>query len=266
MSNAAIVRGADASLVFDTANLRHARTLRVAVPETPPLREVVISHMHGDHAHGAMHFQPVRVWSRTFTRDRLAFWAEHDLGPYGEEYERYLPGAREEYERLRIVVPDTVLDERGAIDLGGGVVVRLFPEATAHTPGDLWALVEPDGVALCGDLWFNAVEPNISQGSIEGSLAALARLREARAEVYLPGHGPAGRLEPDDMMERFCAWLGASIDGHMNEGSSGEALAQAVREEFEEQKTSSDDPIAFAFEWEDALEGAVGRAESPSYE
>jgi len=68
------------------------------------------------------------------------------------------------------------------------------------------------------------------------------------------------------MMERFCAWLGASIDGHMNEGSSGEALAQAVREEFEEQKTSSDDPIAFAFEWEDALEGAVGRAESPSYE
>jgi glyoxylase-like metal-dependent hydrolase (beta-lactamase superfamily II) len=266
LSNAAIVSGAEATLVFDTANLSYAVGLRAAVPERPPLRDVVISHVHGDHAHGAMRFEPARFWARSFTRERLAFWAGHDLTPYGEEYERHVPGALEEYERIRIVVPDTVLDEPTQLDLGGGVAVRLIPEPTAHTPGDLWALVEPDGVALCGDLWWNGAEPNLSQGSIEGSLAALARLREAGAGVYLPGHGPAGALESRDMMERYCTWLRASIDGHMAAGLSGDALAAAVREEFEEQKVSSDDPITFALESEDGLEGNVAQAESPSYE
>ena len=268
VSSSAIVRGTEATLVFDANTLRFARALRTAVDErpSPPLTDLVLSHTHGDHTHGAMYFAPSRVWARPYTQERLAFWAEHDLSPFVEEYREHYPGAEQEFASIRIVVPDSTVDEPETIGLGGGVTVSLYPEGTAHTPGDLWALVEPDGVALCGDLWFNDSEPYLGNGSIEGSLRAIEHLRDAEAHVYLPGHGRAGPLAPPglDMMERFCAWLRASVDAHAAAGLSRDELLKAVRSEFEGQKTASDDPIAFSLEIPGFLEDGAEQALTPA--
>ncbi|MEI8191909.1 MAG: MBL fold metallo-hydrolase, partial [candidate division NC10 bacterium] len=66
VANSAIVRSSEATLVFDANLLRFARALRAAVDqgEGPPLRELVLSHPHNDHAHGAMHFSPpAHTWA-----------------------------------------------------------------------------------------------------------------------------------------------------------------------------------------------------------
>jgi glyoxylase-like metal-dependent hydrolase (beta-lactamase superfamily II) len=229
LSNSAIVRGSDATLVFDANIGAAAVALRAEVERAgPPLRYLVLSHVHTDHTLGAMVFAPpARVLARSYTRDRLARWAEdpstlppNDLG-----------------HELRIVVPEEVVDAERSIDLGGVTVhVRAEPTA-AHTKADLWAVVEPDDVVLCGDLWFKDCEPYLGSGSPVGALAAIQRLREVRGAVYLPGHGPSGQLDPragEDPVERFIRWMLRETRRGMRRGRSGADLATLVRDRFGE--------------------------------
>lgn len=263
-SNAAIVRGTDATLVFDATLLSQARALRRAVDAAPPpLRELVISHSHNDHAHGAMYFTPpARAWASRFARDRLAYWATRDLAPFAEEMRALNPELAAEYAEVRIVVPEQVVEGQAVIELGGGVRVALYSEALAHTAGDLWARVEPDGVVLCGDLWFNGHEPYLGNGSAAGSLTALRHLRESGGSVFLPGHGPAGQIaaDPDEPMGRYCRWVMERTSEGLARGLSGESLRVAVRAEFIAQR---DRPggIRFIAEWPSFLEDAVEATE-----
>ena len=274
VGNSAIVRSSEATLVFDANLLRFARALRAAVDqgEGPPLRELVLSHTHNDHAHGAMHFSPpARTWASHYARDRLVYWAGRDLTPFIEELvaeQRILgvidPSTEAEYREVRIVVPDRVVAAAGeTIELGGGVRVRLHPEATAHTPGDLWAFVEPDGIALCGDLWFNDCEPYIASGSLAGSLNALSHFRESGARTWLPGHGAAGSVRGpgEDAMERYCRWVGDTVQAGLARGLRGADLRTEVRRAWNTQREGPL-PIRFALEIPGFLEDNVEMVEA----
>ncbi len=262
--NAAIVRGADATLVFDSAVLRYARQLRQATDTSgSPLAHLVLSHGHYDHAHGAMYFAPpARVWARRFTRDRLAHWSRRDLSPFGQELTSTNPELARTYDQVRLVVPDEVVERETAIELGGDIRVVLYPEGTAHTSGDLWAMVEPDAVVLCGDLWFNGYEPYLGSGSAAGSLAVLRHMRAAQARIYLPGHGPAGSIAPDgdDMMSRYCLWVAEHTADGLARGLRGESLRVAVRAEYLAQR-DAEEGIRFALEFPGFLEDGVEATE-----
>ncbi|HEX9123007.1 MAG TPA: MBL fold metallo-hydrolase, partial [Actinomycetota bacterium] len=209
-SNSAIVRGRDATLVFDANCFRFADELRAAVDKAgPPVRDLVLSHAHDDHTMGAERFAPpARVLARASACARLQRNVVEGSAP-GVQYERGYPGAAEEGRRVRIVVPEREIERPETVELGGGVRVHLRPEEPAHTDGDLWAFVEPDDVILCGDLWYVDCEPYVGSGSVRGLLRAIGRIREAGARVHLPGHGPAGRLGPasTDPVERHLAWV-----------------------------------------------------------
>ncbi|HEU4355881.1 MAG TPA: hypothetical protein VFT27_09870, partial [Actinomycetota bacterium] len=100
-------------------------------------------------------------------------------------------------------------------------------------------LVEPDRVALCGDLWYVACEPFVGSGSVRGLLGALASIRDAGARLHLPGHGPAARLGPaaSDPASRYLTWvLETAADEHAG-GLTGRALGARVRERFEDQRS-----------------------------
>ncbi len=167
------------------------------------------------------------------------------------------PEAQQWYEEeFRLVVPDRGVEEPTTIELGGGVEVRLQPEVTAHTPGDLWARVEPDGVVLCGDLWFHDFEPWLGLGALEGSLEALGRMRAADGLCHLPGHGLAGRLESSDKMICYIGWIQEHVRLALGSGLTGTALATRLREEFDREP-----PVRFALPIEGFLEDAVAGAE-----
>jgi glyoxylase-like metal-dependent hydrolase (beta-lactamase superfamily II) len=265
ISNSAIVRGTERTLVFDANVLRFARTLHAAVlAEGPPLTHLVLSHHHDDHTFGAMHFAPpAEVLARAYVRERLERFARMDPGEIADWYrdEVYEPGAAEEMLAMRIVLPDAVVEEPRTIDLGGGVVVHVRPFAgAAHTKGDLWALVEPDGVALCGDLWFRDCEPYLASGSVAGAMAAVGELRASGARVHLPGHGPSGRIGREDPVERFCGWLLETVAAQVEQGIEGDELKVVVRAAFAAQ---SGRPGAVGFSvaipgfLEDGVEAAV---------
>jgi cyclase len=262
-ANSAIVAGSDSILVFDANIFHYGKDLKAAVDHRHPGLPVqlVISHAHADHTDGSMYFvPPARSLATEFTRGRLAWWRDQDQTARNAEYQSAYPQTAEWYRDFRMVIPEQTVGSRKVIDLGGSVSVQLLPEGPAHTVADLWGLVEPDGVALCGDLWFNNCEPYLASGSIDGSLAAITHLRSAQARVYLPGHGRAGQLQDGDRMERFCRWIQERVRAGLERGHKGEELQRAVRAEFE---AESRDPngIRFAFTWPDFLEQGVAAEE-----
>lgn len=249
LSNSAIVHGAERTLVFDANMLRFARTLRAVVDtEGPPLTELVLSHHHDDHTFGAMYFAPpARVLARAHTRGQIERLAAMDVREIAESYrdDAYEADAVAQVLGVRFVVPEVVVEVAETIDLGGGVSVQLHPfGGAAHTEGDLWAFVEPDGAALCGDLWFNGCEPYLGSGSVSGAKAAVAELRTVGARIYLPGHGVAGRITSNDPVERFCDWMLGTVAAQLEQGIEGHELKVVVRAAFEAQK---DRPGAVGF-------------------
>src|SRR3990170_890715 len=238
LSNSAIVRGADATLVFDANCFGSARALRAAVDVTgPPVRDLVLSHAHDDHWMGAELFAPPAVvHARLQVRERLRRTASEGRVP-GAQYRRG-PDALGEDREVRVVLPDVVVETDSSIELGGGVVVHLRSVGLAHTDGDLWALVEPDDVVLCGDLWFVDCEPLVGSGSVRGLLDAIGAIRQADAGLHLPGHGPAARLGPagTDPAERCLVWVLEATADAVGRGLAGPALGAEVRERFEDQR------------------------------
>jgi glyoxylase-like metal-dependent hydrolase (beta-lactamase superfamily II) len=264
ISNSAIVRGTERTMVFDANILRFARTLHAtAVAEGPPLSHLVLSHHHDDHSFGAMYFAPpAEVLARAYVRRRLERFAGMDPREIADWYRDglYEWGAAKEMLGLRIVLPDVAVEEPTAIDLGGGVVVHLQPFVeAAHTKGDLWAFVEPDDVALCGDLWFNDCEPYLASGSVAGAMAAVGELRACDAGVYLPGHGASGWIGRDDPVERFCAWLLETVAAQYEQGFEGDELKSVVRAAFEAQ-SGEPDAVGFAVAIPGFLEDGVEAA------
>ena len=254
LSNSAVVTGSDGTLAFDANALAWARRQRAIAEDQPvPLTHLVLSHHHDDHTLGASLFSPPAiVRARGDTRERLARRAREGLD--AEAYAEWGPTAVDEVRDLRTVVPDEIVEAPETLDLGGGVRVHLSPYPIAHTRGDLWALVEPDGVALCGDLWFNACEPYI-EASAAGSRDAVAELRASEARLYLPGHGRAGVVVAAgrDPVERYCGWLVEQALVLVE--LEGAALAAEVRRRYEERE-----PF-FPFAMPGFLEGSVRAAE-----
>ncbi len=266
LANSAIVEGTEATLVFDANVLRFATGLRAAVdnPGRPPLRHLVLSHVHADHAYGIGTFvPPAEAWASRFTRDRLAYWRGQPLTGQAEEFRAYDPSFEAGMLATRLVVPQRAVETPTVIELGGGVRVALRLERDAHTQGDLWGLVEPDGVVLCGDLWMNQVEPYFGNGTLTGSLAACAHLRDAAAATYLPGHGLAAPLPGAnaDPMERLIVWLLDQVPEGIARGLRGEALRREVRRAFEAQAVTPGG-IDFASRWDGFLEDSVEKAEA----
>lgn len=238
LSNSAIVRGTDATLVFDANCFEGARALRAAADaHGPPVGHLVLSHGHDDHWMGAELFAPpATVHARASARERLRRTVSEGRVP-GAQYRRNDASGPEE--PVRVVLPDALVEAGATIELGGEVVVHLRAVPPAHTDGDLWALVEPDHVALCGDLWYVDCEPFVGSGSVRGLLNALGSIREADAAVHLPGHGPTATLAPagTDPASRYLAWVLETTGEEIGRGAGGHALGRRVRERFEDQRS-----------------------------
>jgi len=220
-ANATAVYGDGAVLVVDPFIApAHARLLEAAIRERTkaPVRFVVLTHHHTDHALGAAYFgrKGAVVAAHRLCAARMA--SDHP-GLIAERREK--PEIAGLFADAAHVPPSAVFDERLDFDLEG-IPVRVRPAGHAHTPGDAVLLVGDD-LVLTGDVVSNGYHVNYEDASLDGAEAAARDLLAGPGRRFVPGHGaPGGR----EIVERQLAYHRAVRE----ESRRAEGGAEALRE------------------------------------
>jgi cyclase len=200
LSNAGLVVGERGAVLVDTAaTLRRARRLRqevLAVTRRPP-NVVVNTHHHGDHVFGNQVFAGhATVVAHELARTEILraglgltqIWPDVDWGD------------------IELVPPSLTFRDALRVDLGPSTVELLYV-GPAHTTNDVVAWLPERGVLFSGDVVLAGATPFCLMGSIEGSLAAIGRLRALGATTVVPGHGPVAGPEVFDDTEEYLRWI-----------------------------------------------------------
>lgn len=198
----------------------HARLVEAALRErtAAPVRFVVLTHHHTDHALGAAYFaaQGAVVVSHRECRDRMA--AEH---PGLIETRRQDPALQSLFADAASALPEVTFDEGLVLHLDDQEIEVWHP-AWAHTPGDAFLYLPDERVAVCGDLIFHAYHYNFEDALPDGVREGLRALRALDADVFIPGHGTPGGEELIETQLRYLDRVAALV------AAAGEAPAEDV--------------------------------------
>lgn len=216
-ANALAVYGGGAVLVVDPfVAPAHARLLEAALHERTrdPVRFVVLTHHHTDHALGAAYFarKGAVVVAHRRCAERMA--AEHPA-LIAERQAR--PELAVLFADAASLAPAALFDERLDLDLRG-ISVRVRHAGHAHTPGDAVLLIGDD-VVVTGDVVSNGYHVNYEDASPDGAAAAARALLDGPGRLFVPGHGaPGGR----EIVERQIAYHVAARDAARRPNAASE--------------------------------------------
>lgn len=222
IANIGFIVGRDAVLVTDSGgSFVDGERLRAAIKTKTdkPIRYVVISHVHPDHAFGAGAFRqdnPIFIGHA-----RLAAALEARAAYYRKRLEELL-GANNVGD---VVLPTMSVEKRAEIDLGDRTIA-FTAHGIAHTDCDLSMLDRTTGVLLPADLLFARRVPSLD-GSLLGWLREVEALRAMGAQRAVPGHGPLV-VDYAAAAADLIRYLTALRDGTRQAIASGAGIEAAV--------------------------------------
>jgi glyoxylase-like metal-dependent hydrolase (beta-lactamase superfamily II) len=194
-ANCTAVAGREAVLLVDPLIApAHARLVEAALRTKTrlPVRFVVLTHHHTDHALGAGWFAGKGTTIVAHRACQEAMAVEH---PKLIEARRRVPALAELFADARPCRPSLDFqDEVLTFDLGG-CVARIFHPGPGHTAGDAVVYFEGESVAVCGDLVSAGYHVNYEDAALANLEKGLEVLRGLGARSYVPGHGVAGGAE-----------------------------------------------------------------------
>jgi quinoprotein relay system zinc metallohydrolase 2 len=222
IANIGFIVGRDAVLVTDSGGSRaDGERLRAAIKAQTdrPIRYVVISHVHPDHAFGASAF---RQDAPTFIGHARLGAALNTRGAYYRKRLAELLGPAQVGD---IVLPTLPVQDHAEIDLGERTIT-LTAHGIAHTDCDLSMLDRRTGLLLSADLLFVRRVPSLD-GSLLGWLRELDVLKATGVQRAVPGHGPVV-VECAAALADLARYLAALRDGTREAIASGAGIDAAV--------------------------------------
>jgi cyclase len=227
-ANCTAVIGRDSVLVVDPFIVpAFAKLVEDALRDRTPLpvRFVVLTHHHTDHALGAGWFagRGATVAAHAACRDAMA--AENpglikarrrvrELAELFRDVEPHLPG---------IVFRDAI-----EIDLGESRA-RVFHPGPGHTAGDVVVRLERESIVVCGDLVSAGFHVNYEDAVVENLENGIRGLRDLGARTYVPGHGaPGGPEILEEQLRYHEAIAAASSVEEVRRRFPGYALAEVL--------------------------------------
>jgi glyoxylase-like metal-dependent hydrolase (beta-lactamase superfamily II) len=185
--NVGVVIGEDGLLIVDTrASHREAAELcdELAGFSDLPVRWVVNTHWHWDHAFGNALFPSADIWGHELSQLALA--------QHGDEMrsgaKEWLPASRHhEIDEVEIVAPNKTFSDE--VSLAIGREVRLTYHGLGHTDADIIIRVPDAGVAFFGDLIEEGGPPNFGDSHPVAWPLTLRLAAEGMPAVAVPGHG-----------------------------------------------------------------------------
>ena len=257
-SNAMVVVTEEGVLVVDshiTPAAGRALIEGISQITDKPIRTLVNTHFHYDHAHGNQAFGPgVRVVGHEYTRRKMATapLEEHTFKGSSERDRQALEEMRaaletasdEERQDLETqigiqaahvestaeidpVAPDTTLAEKMTF-FRGGREIQLHFLGRAHTGGDVVVYLPAERLVFTGDMMLGG-PPWPGDGWVNEWPATLERLKQLDFDLILPGHGPYFRdRELIDHVQAFHRELWEVVSGLHAEGVSAEDAVERI--------------------------------------
>lgn len=260
VSNAMIVVNEDHVLVVDSHITPDAGDGLVATVRgltDKPIRYLVNSHYHYDHAHGNQSFPAeTQIIGHEFTRTKLLGdpLSESTYQVIGSvEYEESVVAALEErlaaaegderetleaqiammkrhVESLRNVepTPPNVTLQYKLTLFRGGREIQLLHLGRGHTGGDVVTYLPAEGIAFTGDLFY-AGAPYLGDGFADEFPDTLQRLKDLQPRIIVPGHGPlVTDLTQIDFAQEYLRRYWSQVSEAFAEGLSVDEAQQAV--------------------------------------
>lgn len=237
--------GSDAALLVDPLIApAHARLVDDALKgkTNAPVRFVVLTHHHTDHALGSSYFANREgvVISHRACRELMA--GEH---PQIIAERRARPELRELFADTDSVLPSVTFDE-GLVLYAGGIEVEVWHPGWGHTPGDAFLFIPEMGVAVCGDLVFNGYHYNYEQASLAGARKGLQALASLDAETFIPGHGAPGGSDVLDAQTRYHDAVEKIVSAGLSAGEEEAAITAEISRRFPDHLMRTVIPFAIA--------------------
>ena len=218
--NMVVSHGPDGTVLIDDQFAPLTPRIQAAIARlgAAPVKYLINTHWHGDHAGGNANFGGAGaiLIAQDEVRTRLAAGATR--------------GAAATAPAPAVALPVVTYRDSVTLHLNGDTL-RLVHVPAAHTDGDTVVFWQRANVVHMGDVFFNRVTlPFIdldSGGSARGMLAAVDRVLAMTndATVIIPGHGPVARRAD---LVAYRAMLAEVIDAVARGRAAGRTLAQIV--------------------------------------
>lgn len=256
IANIGFIVGERCVAVVDTGGSpEQGQTLKQAIAAATkvPICYVINTHVHPDHIYGNL----------AFKQPGVSFVGHHKLEQamalrapfYGEKAARDL-GFTLTHENF--IPPDRPVRDTLELDLGGRTLL-LTAHPTAHTDNDLSVYDRKTQTLWLADLLFMGHLP-VVDGSLNGWLKEIDKLKTIPAKLAIPGHGPVSAAWPLALVseERYLRMLQTEIRVALKANKTMEQamaeVGQSARGEWQLFDEFHKRNIATAFaelEWED---------------
>jgi glyoxylase-like metal-dependent hydrolase (beta-lactamase superfamily II) len=192
--NIGVVLGDEAALVIDTrvSQRQAAETIADIREVTPlPVRVVVNTHGHSDHAFGNRAFRPAEIWGH----ERCVTMIETTGDRQRAAVAAAIPELAPELAEVVLDPPDRTFVDTATVEVEpGGRSVELVYLGRGHTDNDIVVRLTDANVVFAGDLLEAGATPFFGDGFPLDWPVTVERLVELATDdvVVVPGHGTIG--------------------------------------------------------------------------
>src|SRR5262245_22789711 len=192
----------DYVLVYDANCPKEAGDVIEAIKKTThkPIRYVLDSHHHGDHAYGNAVFAKAGATVVAQTRCGLLLRVN---GPKEFADAGKGKGGRKDVAESFLKVPDLMFDEKLVFDDGKGQRAEMMFLGHAHTAGDAFLYLPKHKILCTGDACTNGPFNYMGHSDSASWIRVLDRAQQLDVKIVCPGHGPLGGKDVLGKQQRY---------------------------------------------------------------
>jgi cyclase len=189
-----------------------------------PIRYVLDTHHHGDHAYGNAVF--AKEGASIVAQTNCARWLRLNGVKEFEDAGKG-PTGRKDVRDSKLKVPNLVFDDKLVIDDGTQRVEFLFL-GHAHTPGDAFAYLPKQKMLCTGDACVNGPYNYLGHSDPASWVRVMERAQQLDVKLVLPGHGPIAGKELLEKQKRYFVELRAQVKAGIEAGKTFEDIRKGL--------------------------------------
>jgi phosphoglycerate dehydrogenase-like enzyme/glyoxylase-like metal-dependent hydrolase (beta-lactamase superfamily II) len=208
----------DYVLVYDANFPKEAGDVIEAIRKTTdkPIRYVLDSHHHGDHAYGNAVF--AKAGATVIAQAKCARWlrekGEKEFADAGKP-----PMGRQDIRESFLKMPSMIFDEKMVLDDGKQRAEILFL-GHAHTPGDAFLYLPKHKILCTGDACVNGSFNYMGHSDSASWIRVLERAQQLDVKLICPGHGALAHKDLLATQKRYFVELRRQVQKGIDDGKA----------------------------------------------